>query len=264
MRQKGLVDLFVMKLDLKNYFLGQFLKQLTLKPSDLVFLCNLDTHVKFRAAMANKVIFGTLGETTRLMITMLATVVFGCQSDGPLKSCLKSTSDPLEVVNNCQFLADALSEISAKNKDESQVTQTSAGEKKQGDSQKVDDDDDGIETSLNDLVTPEQLEADDSGKLEVWLDFLKNKFDSFVTLVIGQDTVGDLKSVVEKYEILQKVEGPAMLLFGSKIAGEASSNPNCRLPSKGKCFGAVCKPSPHSVATVETQRCRKVTCVALT
>ena len=74
MRQKGLVDLFVMKLDLKNYFLGQFLKQLTLKPSDLVFLCNLDTHVKFRAAMANKAIFGTLGETTRLMITMLATV----------------------------------------------------------------------------------------------------------------------------------------------------------------------------------------------
>ena len=59
MRQKGLVDLFVMKLDLKNYFLGQFLKQLTLKPSDLVFLCNLDTHVKFRAAMANKAIFGT-------------------------------------------------------------------------------------------------------------------------------------------------------------------------------------------------------------
>ena len=230
MRQKGLVDLFVMKLDLKNYFLGQFLKQLTLKPSDLVFLCNLDTHVKFRAAMANKAIFGTLGETTRLMITMLATVVFGCQSDGPLKSCLKSTSDPLEVVNNCQFLADALSEISAKNKDESAGHPDSAGEKKQGDSQKVDDDDDGIETSLNDLVTPEELEADDSGKLEVWLDFLKNKFDSFVTLVIDQDTVGDLKSVVEKCEILQKVEGPAMLLFDSKIAGEASSNPNCRLP----------------------------------
>ena len=110
--------------------------------------------------------FRNFGETTRL-ITLLATVVFGCQSDGPLKSCLKSTSDPLEVVNNCQFLADALSEISAKNKDESAGHPDSAGEKKQGDSQKVDDDDDGIETSLNDLVTPEQLEADDSGKLDL-------------------------------------------------------------------------------------------------
>lgn len=222
-----MVDLFVLKLDLKNYLLNPFLKQLTLKPSDFEFLCKLENHTRFREAMSNKAMFGTLGESTRLMITLLATVIYGCHSDGPLKSCLKSTSDPLEVVNNCQFLADSLSDISAKNKDENAGHPDAAGEK-QGESQTADDDE-ILDTSLNDLVTQEQLEAEPE-KLETWLDYLKNKFDSFVTLIIDQDTVGELKSVTEKCGILQKVEGAAMLLCDSKVAGEASSNPNCRLP----------------------------------
>ena len=222
-----MVDLLVLKLDLKNYLLNPFLKQLTLKPSDFEFLCKLENHTRFREAMSNKAMFGTLGESTRLMITLLATVIYGCHSDGPLKSCLKSTSDPLEVVNNCQFLADALSDISAKNKDENAGHPDAAGEK-QGESQTADDDE-ILDTSLNDLVTQEQLEAEPE-KLETWLDYLKNKFDSFVTLIIDQDTVGELKSVTEKCGILQKVEGAAMLLCDSKVAGEASSNPNCRLP----------------------------------
>lgn len=219
----------MLKLDLKTYFLGPFLKQITVGQMDMEFLDKMSSHVSFRAAMSNKAVLGTLGETTRLLVTLLSTVVYGGQSDGTLKTALKSSADAMEVMNNCQFLKDAISDIGAKNKEET-VGHPDSMEKNRGDIVAAEDEVGHSETTLSDLVTKEQLDADENGKLDEWLAYLNNKFESFCSLVIDQDTMGDLKSALEPLQILQKVDGPAMLLFDSKIAGEASSNPNCRLP----------------------------------
>ncbi|CAJ1380096.1 unnamed protein product, partial [Effrenium voratum] len=87
----------------------------------------------------------------------------------------------------------------------------------------------GKSLTLKDLCTAQQLETvDDEGKLDDWLTFLLNKFESFCALVVDHDSKDDLIKVLEP-TVLKKVSGPCMLLYDSKV-GEASSNPNIRLP----------------------------------
>ena len=163
-----------------------------------------------------------------MLVTLLGNAVYGTQSDGPLKSSLKSTSDCVEVINHCQFLSDAMSEIATKNKEET------AGHPNSGpvdsDVKESEVEDQAAETGLHDLVSQDVINNDSEGKLDEWLSYLNTRFESFVSLVVDADTRDDLAAALGQCEVLQKVQGPCMLLYDSKIAGEASSNPNCRLP----------------------------------
>lgn len=216
-------------MDLREYIFNSYMKQLTLKPGDVEFMEKLKTHVDFRTALVNKGILGTLSETTRLLVTLLSTVVYGSQSDGPLKSSLKSTSDVLEVVNNCQFLSDALSEIASKNKEDVSGHPSSIGSAQPMDDEGQTAMDEEV-TGISDLCTEEEIANDKDGKLDEWLTFLENKFESFCTIVIDCDTRDELTETLKNTNLLSKVEGPAALVYDTKISGEASSNPNVRLP----------------------------------
>ena len=149
-------------MDLREYIFNSYMKQLTLKPGDVEFMEKLKTHVDFRTALVNKGILGTLSETTRLLVTLLSTVVYGSQSDGPLKSSLKSTSDVLEVVNNCQFLSDALSEIASKNKEDVSGHPSSIGSAQPMDDEGQTAMDEEV-TGISDLCTEEEIANDKDG-----------------------------------------------------------------------------------------------------
>ncbi|CAJ1394699.1 unnamed protein product [Effrenium voratum] len=217
-RQKGLVDLWVLKMDLKDYFLGPFLGKLQLPEADTAMM----------ARRNEKSILGTVRESTRKMVSILENFVFGVTNDGALKTALKGSCEVAEVISQVKFLSEAIEEVSITNKEESTGHPMATSSKEPGSAHE--DVNQGKSLTLKDLCTAQQLETvDDEGKLDDWLTFLLNKFESFCTLVVDHDSKDDLIKVLEP-TVLKKVSGPCMLLYDSKVAGEASSNPNIRLP----------------------------------
>ena len=112
-----------------------------------------------------------------------------------IKSSLKATSD--SVVNNCQFLSDALNEIGAKNKEEVAGRPGSALTAESQADGPGDADDEA--TGLADLRAEEELAADSEGKLEKWLNYLKTKYESFI---VDADTRDELTEALKNTNLL--------------------------------------------------------------
>ena len=117
------------------------------------------------------------------MVSILENFVFGVTNDGALKTALKGSCEVAEVISQVKFLSEAIEEVSITNKEESTGHPMATSSKEPGSAHE--DVNQGKSLTLKDLCTSQQLNTvDDEGKLDDWLTFLLNKFESFCTLVV--------------------------------------------------------------------------------
>ena len=227
-RQRGLLDLWNMKLDILDHLTGPFLTGLKLPDAEVKALLDAyDNHETFRVALKTKAWQGALSDAARKLSDLISAVVFGVQQDGALKTSLRGTVDPKEFISQCTLIRDSLQEITDLSKKASlSHTGGSSGDPPVAEAPVEDD------FSLQDLVDPELLQKDD-GTLHQWKDYASNLVDQFVTIVSDDLTVAtmDWAKASLSGTVLTKMEGRALFLYDVKIAGEASSNPNSRPPS---------------------------------
>jgi hypothetical protein len=84
--------------------------------------------------------------------------------------------------------------------------------------------------TLTALVTQAQLDADTEDELPRWREFLEQQVSQFIKLVVEPDTFSLLGDALRGAVIKDKFVGNVALWYDIKTAGEASSNPNCRIP----------------------------------
>lgn len=89
---------------------------------------------------------------------------------------------------------------------------------------------DALEVPLSMLVTVKQLEADVEDALPRWREFLEQQTSQFVKLIPEPDTYSLLADSLRETVAKEKHAGNVVLWYDVKTAGEASSNPNCRIP----------------------------------
>lgn len=87
-----------------------------------------------------------------------------------------------------------------------------------------------LEVPLSVLVTVTQLEADVDEELPRWRDFLDQQVSQFIKLIPDPDTFTALGDALRETVAKDKHVGNVILWYDIKTAGEASSNPNCRIP----------------------------------
>ncbi|CAE7727284.1 ngoBVM, partial [Symbiodinium necroappetens] len=230
-RQRGLLDLWNMKLDILDHLIGPFLTGLKLPDGEVKALLDaFDNHETFRATLKNKSWQGALSDAGRKLSDLISGVVYGVQQDGVLKTTLKGTVDPKEFLSQCPLMQASMGEISdlAKKAVLGHSGDRSAADPLPGDAADPAEED----FSLDDLVDKELLQKDD-GTLQQWKEFAANLVDQFVTIVSDDLKVAtmDWATASLSGSILSKIEGRALFLYDIKIAGEASSNPNSRPPS---------------------------------
>ena len=232
-KQKGLLDLWVFKNDLMRYMVNNLLPKIELTAAQREVLASLTVAEELRSKNKNKQWQGTLPESARLWVTFLTNVVFGVGSDGCLKTTLKATSDINEFIANNTAVAEAFSEVEEKARaEQGRPEQASGGSSAEVQTQALCGVG-GMEVSLTELITPEQANQDD-GQLEAWFEFMNTKIDQFCKFIVDRGaasmTNSALAAELKENSVLAEINGPALLLYDSKTAGEASSNANVRLP----------------------------------
>lgn len=157
-------------------------------------------------------------------------MVFGTNIDGAIKSCLKATANVQEIICNCTPLSGMIEEIVDMLAKEvtpapAALEQETAVENGNGSATS--------DLELGHLVSKEQIALDTDDQLPGWRDHLDETLAKFITLLPDGDSAMAQAEELKRLSVMQEkvIGGNIMLLYDSKSAGEASSNPNCRLPS---------------------------------
>ena len=218
----------MIKLDILDHLMGPFLATLKLPEDDIKALTDcFASHADYRVKMRNKGWLGTLTEAGRTLSDLISTTVYGTSQDGVLKTTLKGTTAITEFLVQCPLLQGSMTEITNMAVKQNLHPATAAPA--------VDDITKDVlqeDLALTDVVDAELLQKDD-GSLANWRDFAVNLVEQFVTIVVDDLSVPVMDWSKQNLgeTVLPSCTGRAMLLYDAKIAGEASSNANCRIPS---------------------------------
>lgn len=189
-KQKGSIQVILFKKALLEY-LHPWLISHGFSDEHVAVLQSLNDHQKYRALCGgpgkrvDTSWQATKRESTRKMINFIGQVVFQRDMDQYIKTALKVSTDPKEVIAAVGHLKESLDEVTAAFKLECgpkpppstlEAAQSSAVEEAD------------FEVPLTELVSKEQLELDKDGDLPRWQEFLEETYDKWVKLILNDSS----------------------------------------------------------------------------
>lgn len=227
----GLVALFLAKKKILAHFLESVLADVKATPDCIKLANDLASHDAWKEKVgAGKIAVdiswqGALSESERKIIAFMS-LIFTDQLDSSLRSSLKATNSPEEILGHSPF-SNMIEEITSLVKKETGVTQSEIDKSVELNRPAPGD----ADMCLEDLVTPELLQekADDLEELSSWFKAATTKVDQFLKFTPYEASVMKLTDQL-KGTFLSGEREQVGLWFDSSRMGEASTQPHVRVP----------------------------------